>query len=326
MKNNDTKKLLKYAGVLISVFIIITLLINFEILNGYVSQVLIVIGINIILAVSLNLVIGFTGQLALGHAGFMSIGGYAAAIISLKLNAPFIVALLLGGLVAALLGYLIGLPILRLKGDYLAITTLGFGEIIRVVIINLDVLGGPRGLQVPLKTDFTWVYFAVIFAVIVIKNIINSSQGRAMIAIREDEIAAEAMGINTTKFKVRAFVIAAFFAGIAGGLYAHFYMFMDPGSFNFLRSFEILTYVVLGGMGSLSGSIIAAAVLTALSEILRNFNDYRMVVYALSLVLLMIFRPQGIMGNKELSLKIFGDIEKKLFKSRGDKNGASECK
>ena len=325
MDRNNAKKIVQYVGIILSIFIIITLLINFQIVDGYISQILIVIGINIILAVSLNLVIGFTGQLALGHAGFMSIGGYTAAIITLKLNAPFFIALIIGGLVAAFLGYLIGLPILRLKGDYLAITTLGFGEIIRVVIVNMDVLGGPRGLEVPLKTDFTWVYFAAMFTIIIIRNIIKSSQGRAMIAIREDEIAAEAMGINTTKFKVRAFVIAAFFAGIAGGLYAHFYMFMDPGSFNFLRSFEILTYVVLGGMGSISGSIIAAAVLTALSEILRNFNDYRMVVYALSLILLMIFRPQGIMGNKELSFKIFGDLRQKFFK-RGDKNDATKSK
>ncbi|WP_319204633.1 branched-chain amino acid ABC transporter permease [uncultured Ilyobacter sp.] len=290
--------------VAIAIYSVFFLLIQTGVLNPYYGQILIVLGINIILAVSLNLVIGFTGQLALGHAGFMSIGGYTAAIMSLNYNLPFFVSLVIGGLVSAVIGFLIGMPILRLKGDYLAITTLGFGEIIRVAVVNMDFLGGPRGLAgIPKKTNFTWVYFITLFTVIIIYNIIRSPYGRAMLSIREDEIASESMGINTTKFKMMAFVIASFFAGIAGGLYAHQFMFLDPKSFDFLKSFEILTFVVFGGMGSLSGSLMATTVLTYLPEVLRTFAEYRMIIYAASLVMLMLFRPQGIMGNKELNLK-----------------------
>jgi branched-chain amino acid transport system permease protein len=289
---------------LIVVYSIFFLLIQTGILNPYYGQILIVLGINIILAVSLNLVIGFTGQLALGHAGFMSIGGYAAAIMSINYHLPFALSLLVGGLISGVIGFLIGLPILRLKGDYLAITTLGFGEIIRVAIVNMDFLGGPRGLAgIPKKTNFTWVYFITLATVIIIYNIIRSPYGRAMLSIREDEIASESMGINTTKFKMMAFVIASFFAGIAGGLYAHQFMFLDPKSFDFIKSFEILTFVVFGGMGSLSGSLMATTVLTYLPEVLRTFAEYRMVIYAASLVILMLFRPQGIMGNKEVDFK-----------------------
>lgn len=294
-----------------------------DILNPYYVQILILIGINIILAISLNLVIGFTGQLALGHAGFMSIGGYAAAFLSLKYNLPFPVVLIAGGLTASLAGYLIGLPILKLKGDYLAITTLGFGEIIRVLIVNMDFIGGPRGLSgIPKHTTFEWVYIITILTVLIIYNIINSSHGRAMISVRDDEIAAEAMGINTTKYKTLAFVIAAFFAGVAGGLYAHYFMFLDPKSFDFLKSMEIVTFVVFGGLGSLTGSIFSSAILTALPEALREFANYRMVIYAVSLVILMLLRPQGLMGTKELSLKPV----KKLFnksKIRGEKDAAA---
>lgn len=298
------KNLKLILGIVVMViYSIFFLLIQTGALNPYYGQILIVLGINIILAVSLNLVIGFTGQLALGHAGFMSIGGYTAAIMSLNYNLPFFISLVIGGLVSAVIGFLIGMPILRLKGDYLAITTLGFGEIIRVAVVNMDFLGGPRGLAgIPKKTNFTWVYFITLFTVIIIYNIIKSPYGRAMLSIREDEIASESMGINTTKFKMMAFVIASFFAGIAGGLYAHQFMFLDPKSFDFLKSFEILTFVVFGGMGSLSGSLMATTVLTYLPEVLRTFAEYRMIIYAASLVMLMLFRPQGIMGNKEINL------------------------
>lgn len=289
------------------VFAVIQSLISFEILNNYYTQILIVICINIILAVGLNMIIGFTGQLALGHAGFMSVGGYAAAILTLKLHLPFPIVLLAGGIVAALFGLIIGIPTLRLKGDYLAISTLGFGEIIRVLIINIDALGGARGLAgIPKETNFAIVFFTTVAIMLIIRNLMTSSHGRAMLSVREDEIAAEAMGINTTKYKIMAFVMAAFFAGIAGGLYAHYFMFLDPKSFDFLRSTEILTFVVLGGMGSISGSALAATVLTILPEALRPIAEYRMVIYSASLILLMIFRPQGLLGTKELSsLKIF---------------------
>jgi branched-chain amino acid transport system permease protein len=301
---------------LIIVYVILFILINSGALNPYYAQILILFGINIILAVSLNMVIGFTGQLALGHAGFMSIGAYTAAVLTMKLGLPFPVVLIVGGLVAALFGYLIGTPILRLKGDYLAITTLGFGEIIRVLIVNLDYVGGPRGLPgIPKKTTFTWVFIITVLSVVIMRNIIKSAQGRAMVSIREDEIAAEAMGINTTSYKLKSFVIAAFFAGIAGGLYAHYFMYLDPKSFNFLKSIEILTFVVLGGMGSISGSIIGSGTLTALPEVLRSMGDFRMIIYPACLILLMLFRPQGLLGTKEISL----DMIKGIFKRKKTK-------
>lgn len=305
------------------VFAIIQSLISLEILNNYYTQILIVICINIILAVGLNMIIGFTGQLALGHAGFMSVGGYAAAILTLKLHLPFPIVLLAGGVVAAFFGLLIGIPTLRLKGDYLAISTLGFGEIIRVLIVNIDALGGARGLAgIPKKTNFAIVFFVTVGIILIIRNVMTSSHGRAMLSVREDEIAAEAMGINTTKYKIMAFVMAAFFAGIAGGLYAHYFMFLDPKSFDFLKSTEILTFVVLGGMGSLSGCVLATGVLTILPEALRSISEYRMVIYSASLILLMIFRPQGLLGTKELSsLKIFNFGKNGLRKG---KKGGSE--
>lgn len=294
-------------------YVILSVLIQSDVINAYSKQILILLGINVMLAVSLNLIIGFTGQLALGHAGFMSAGGYASAILTMKLHLPFPIALLAGGIVAAFLGFLIGKPILKLKGDYLAITTLGFGEIIRVIIVNLDFLGGPRGLAgIPQKTSFTIVYLAAIATVIVVYNIIHSPHGRAMISIREDEIASEAMGINTTYYKIMSFVVGSGLAGIAGGLYAHYFMYLEPKSFDFMKSFEILTFVVMGGMGSLSGSVLSASVLTYLPEVLRAFSQYRMVIFPMILIILMLFRPQGLLGINELSLSYF----KKLFAKR----------
>lgn len=322
MKKNLRNTLILVVSALL-LYGVIFGLIKTNVLNPYYTQILIIIGINIILASSLNLITGFTGQLTLGHAGFMSIGGYTAAIITLKLNLPFPIVLIAGGLFAAAVAFLIGLPILKLKGDYLAISTLGFGEIVRVLIVNMDFLGGPRGLSgIPKQTSFTWVYFIALATIVVIYNIIRSSHGRAMISVREDDIAAEAMGINTTKYKTMAFVIAAFFAGIAGGLYAHYFMFLDPKSFDFLKSFEIVTFAVLGGLGSISGSVIAATALTALPEALRQFANYRMVIYSLSLIIIMLLRPQGLMGTKELSLKPLLKLIRK-FKKRGEENAAA---
>ena len=303
MKSN-LKKTGLFLLISLAIYGVLEILIKTEYINPYYSQILILIGINIILALSLNLILGFTGQLALGHAGFMAIGAYSASILSIKAHLPFLLVIIIGGLVAAFIGFLIGLPTLRLKGDYLAITTLGFGEIIRVLIINMDSLGGARGLAgIPQKTTFTWVFFITIVTIIAIYNIVNSSQGRAMISIREDEIAAEAMGINTTRYKLIAFVIGSFFAGLGGGLYAHYFMFIEPASFGFMKSIEIVTYVVLGGMGSLSGSVLSAGILTYIPEALRAFAKYRMIIYSASLILIMIFRPQGLMGDKEI-LKI----------------------
>ncbi|MBL4935533.1 branched-chain amino acid ABC transporter permease [Clostridium sp. YIM B02515] len=307
----NKKTIVNFIAVAI-VYLVLFGLIKGGLLNRYYEQILVLIGINIILALSLNLVIGFTGQLTLGHAGFMSVGAYAAAMLTIKLHLPFLLCIVLGGAAAGLVGFLIGLPILRLKGDYLAITTLGFGEMIRVAITNIEPVGGARGLAgIPPKTTFTTVFLGVIITFIILKNIINSTQGRAMIATRENEIAAEAMGINTTEYKLIAFVIASFFAGVAGALYAHYFMFLEPNSFNFMKSIEIVTYVVLGGMGSLSGSMLSAGILTLLPEALREFANYRMIVYSLLLILIMIFRPQGLMGNKELSFKMFKSLNKK---------------
>jgi branched-chain amino acid transport system permease protein len=299
-------------------------------LDPYIYQILVFFGINSILAVSLNLINGFTGQFSIGHAGFMAAGGYFSAALSvyqgekllnilsflpkdLAQGVIFLVFLILGGLFSAILGLIIGIPTLRLKGDYLAIATLGFGEIIRVAILNLDVVGGPRGFPgIPKLTDITWVAFWVFIAVVVIYRIINSSHGRAIISIREDETASESMGINTTYYKVLAFSIGAFFAGIAGGLFAHYLMMLHPSSFTFMRSVEILLMIVLGGLGSITGSIFGAFILTVLPEALRGFAHLRLIIYSLTLIIMMLVRPSGLIGNREISFyRIFKFLRRK---------------
>ena len=293
--------------------------------NPYYFQVLMLIGINIVLAVSLNLVNGFTGQFSIGHAGFMAVGAYTSAMFTFKLGMPLVaslhgvpqpvaegiallMALVAGGLLAAAAGWLVGLPSLRLRGDYLAIVTLGFGEIIRVVILNMESIGGARGLPgIPQYANFFWVFGAVVAVILLANNLARSTHGRALFAIRDDEVAAEALGVDTTKYKVLAFVMGAFFAGVAGGLFAHFLSYLNPSSFTFLKSIEVIAMVVLGGMGSISGSVIAAIVLTLLPEVLRPVKEYRMVIYSLMLIILMITRPQGLLGTRELSLiRMFG--------------------
>lgn len=325
MMKQHLKNSLTGLVVLVIGYAILGSLIGTGILNAYYAQILIIVGINIILATALNLVIGFTGQLVLGFAGFMSVGAYTAAVMTMKLHLPLPAALVLGGVMASIFGLIVGVPTLRLKGDYLAITTLGFGEIIRVIIVNIDALGGPRGLPgIPKLTNFLWVYVVAAISVLIIYNIIHSTHGRAMISVREDEIAAESMGISTTKAKIQAFAIAAFFAGVAGGLYGHYFMFIDPKSFDWLKSFEVVTFVVAGGMGSLSGSIFSATILTILPEMLRllNLSKYRMLMYAILLLILMLFRPQGLMGEKELSLRVFrnfGPKKPEVTKAGGEK-------
>ncbi|MGI6611675.1 MAG: branched-chain amino acid ABC transporter permease [Limnochordia bacterium] len=260
-------------------------------------------GVFIILGTSLNLINGFTGQFSLGHAGFMSVGAYVGAICTVKFDLPFPVALIIGALAAACIGLLIGLPTLRLRGDYLAIATLGLGEIIRVFFLNWAYVGGAHGLMIGRRyTTFTWLYASVVLSVLLLRNWIQSAHGRACIAVREDEIAASAMGINTTTYKVAAFTIGAFFAGLAGVLYAHAFFIISPQSFGFLRSVEVLIIVVLGGMGSLTGSVLAAILLTFLSMALAPWPYQRMIVYSLSLILMMVFRPTGLMGTRELEL------------------------
>jgi branched-chain amino acid transport system permease protein len=292
-------------------------------LNPYYYDILLGIGINVILAAGLNLVNGYTGQFSLGHAGFMAVGAYASSWLTLSYGyaagsgvlsttAMFVLALVAGGLGAAIAGFAVGVPSLRLKGDYLAIVTLGFNEIIKGVIQNAEPLGAQRGLGGMVQhTNFFWTFACAAITVYVVVNLVNSTYGRGFLAVRDDEIAAEAMGINTTKYKVLAFVLGAFFAGIAGGLYAHFKQFVHPEGFNFLRSIDIVVMVILGGMGSTVGVCIAAALLTILPEMLRSvariealpdwlqrIAENRMILYSLLLIVLMLTRPQGLFGAR----------------------------
>lgn len=303
------KKDLLSLGACVGFYAIVQGLIIADVINPYWEASLIAVCINIILAVSLNLINGFTGQFSIGHAGFMAVGAYLGAVLTVKFQLPFIVAILGGAAAAGFLGFVIGLPTLRLDGDYLAIATLGLGEIIRITILNIPYVGGASGFMgIPRYTTFTWVFFATVVTVFFIKNLINSTHGRACISIRENAIAAEAMGIDTTKYKVLAFTIGAAFAGVAGTLFSHYYYIAHPASFTFMKSFDILTIVVLGGLGSISGSIATAILLTIVSAYLADYPEWRMIIYSLMLIILMLYRPQGLFGNKEISLKIFGRL------------------
>jgi branched-chain amino acid transport system permease protein len=295
-------------------------------ISPYYYDIIIGAGINIILAASLNLINGYTGQFSLGHAGFMAVGayssswltvsfGYLLGLSALGTTTTYVVALIAGGLLAAFVGLAVGIPSLRLRGDYLAIVTLGFNEIIKGIIQNAEPLGAQRGLGGMLQhTNFFWTYACAAITVYVVLSLVHSTYGSGFLAVRDDEIAAEAMGINTTKYKVLAFVIGAFFAGVAGGLYAHFKQFVHPEGFNFLRSFDIVVMVILGGMGSTAGVCFAAVLLTILPEWLRAvasspwlpewlrpIAENRMILYSLLLIILMLTRPQGLFG--EVSLK-----------------------
>jgi branched-chain amino acid transport system permease protein len=308
-------------------------------IGPFAAKLLMDIGINVILAVSLNLVNGFTGQFSIGHAGFMAVGGYVAGAITFygsfllfgsvqvipgwlsKGDVLFVGGCLAGAVVAAAAGWIVGLPSLRLRGDYLAIVTLGFGEILRVLIQRtgdvmsnveevrhasagtlMTSLGGSLGFSgLPYYTDLFWIYAFVTVTLVVAFRLKFSSLGRAFLSIRENEIAAEAVGVDTTKLKVRAFVLAAGFAGIAGGLFAHEVgTSLNPRELGFQKSFDVVIMVVLGGMGSVSGAVLAAIVLTLLPEALRSFSEFRMPIYALALILMMILRPQGLLGLKEI--------------------------
>jgi len=272
--------------------------------NSYHLSIAIDIGINIILAVSLNLIMGHTGQFSLGHAGFMAVGSYTAASFTIacakhapESAAPFLLlgGLILGGLMAAVCGLVVGVPTLRLRGDYLAIVTLGFGEIIRVIFQNMEAVGAASGLTgIPNYTNFFWAWAAAAITVYVVTSLVNSTYGRGFIAVHDDEVAASAMGINPTRYKVTAFVVGAFFAGIAGGLYAHHKTVLAPTGFDFMKSFEIVVMVILGGMGRTVGVIIAAILLTILPEVLRPIADYRMIIYSLLIIIIMMARPQGL--------------------------------
>jgi branched-chain amino acid transport system permease protein len=300
-------------------------------------------GINIILAVSLNLINGFTGQFSIGHIGFMAIGAYSSTFATVYYTqglerwltgvvgadvaaaVVFTFVILVGALAAAIAGLIVGIPSLRLRGDYLAIATLGFAEIIRIVIVNTNKVGGATGfrgcvdsangvtcvdesmgrLTIPAYTNFFWIGLFAVITIVVIYNIVNSDAGRALISIREDELAAQAMGVNTTRYKVTSFVISSAFAGVAGALYGHWRL-PHPADFTFGRSFEIIIMIVLGGMGSITGAVLGALVVTFLPELLRQLPggvyNYRLVIYALLLIIIMITRPQGMLGGREFGL------------------------
>ncbi|HUG72249.1 MAG TPA: branched-chain amino acid ABC transporter permease, partial [Steroidobacteraceae bacterium] len=275
--------------------------------NPYFLDIAVTCGINVTLAVSLNLINGYTGQFSLGHAGFMGVGAYAAAVLTTTFGAALLtvlggqewllfgLALLVGGGAAALAGLVVGVPSLRLKGDYLAILTLGFGEIIRVVLQNIDAVGGARGLiGIPGYTNLAWAFGVAALTIYVVWSLVHSSWGRGFIAVADDEIAAEAMGINTTRYKIIAFLVGAFFAGVAGGIYAHFRQYIAPQGFGFDKSIEIVVMVILGGMGNMVGVILAAILLTLAGEWLRQFGDLRMILYSVLIIVLMITRPQGL--------------------------------
>jgi branched-chain amino acid transport system permease protein len=297
-------------GALVVVYAVLQGLIEIDILGPYWVLNMVMIGINIILATSLNLINGFTGQFSIGHAGFMAVGAYVSAVMTVKFQIAFPLAILGGAVAAGILGFVIGLPTLRLSGDYLAIATLGLGEIIRITILNINYVGGASGFMgIPRNTTFTIAFFVTILSVYIMKNFISSSHGRACISIRENEIAAESMGVNTTKYKVLAFSMGAFFAGVAGALFSHYFYIAHPSSFTFMKSFDILTMVVLGGLGSLTGSITAAVLLTFISAMLAGVPELRMVIYSLALILLMMYRPQGLFGNKEISINIFSKLK-----------------
>lgn len=295
------KKDLLWWGLALTLFAVFYFLVEEKILPSFWRLQVFVIGINIIMAASLNLINGITGQFSLGHAGFMAVGAYVSAVMTVFYDLPFAESLLGGGLAAALIGCLIGIPTLRLDGDYLAIATLGMGEIIRVCILNIEAIGGASGMTgIPRETTFTWVFLVMLVTLYVLKNITNSTYGRGCISVRENSIAAEAMGIHTTRYKVLAFTVGAMFAGIAGGLFSHYFSIAHPSSFTFLKSYDYLTMVVLGGLGSMTGSVVGAILLTFLTAALSDYPEFRMIIYALLLILLMFFRPRGLFGNREL--------------------------
>ena len=328
MKNDFRKRLIRFLisiALALGFYFAVGGLTASGAVNRYYAKIINLVLVYVVAAVSLNFSCGFLGQLPLGHAGFMAVGAYTAALITRSHTLPgilglspemvtFFFATVAGGVLAAVFGILIGLPALRLHGDYLAIITMGFGEIIRVIIQNLKFTGGAMGLNgIPKYTTFGSAYFWVVVTILFSFLLINSRHGRAILSVREDEIAAESCGIDTTFYKTFTFAAAAFFGGVAGSLLAHHVSYVEPGNFGFSQSIEILVMVVLGGLGSVAGSVIAAAVLTVLPELLYAFSDWRMVIYSVLLVLVMIFRPTGLMGGFD---ETAASVRKKLRKLR----------
>ena len=300
----------------------------------YVVRIMLFCGINAILAVGLNLINGTTGQFSIGHAGFMAVGAYGTAVTAIQLENAlfdgrsdlalhevalvFVPALLVGAALAAFVGLLVGVPSLRLRGDYLAIVTLGFGEIIRLLFNNATSLGGATGysggraLGLPIYTNFFWVVTVATIAITLVRNLTYSSYGRALAAIRDDEIAAEAAGIPTTRYKVLAFVISAAVTGVGGGLFAHLQSTIRPDDFKFDKSIDMVVMIIIGGLGSVSGAILGAIFVSVTLELTRDLSQYRLVAYALLLILLMLFRPEGMLGKRELSTILRGRPRQKV--------------
>ena len=306
------------AWLLLSIvsFVVLTILMKVGIIGSYYSITLYNIFINIILAVSLNLVIGVCGQFSLGHAGFMCIGAYCAGImVKMMPNMTgLVIGVLIGFVLSTIVALIVSIPTLRLKGDYLAIATLGFAEIVRILVQNMEITNGAAGLNgIPKLTTFPLLFVCAVISILVVCNFTHSAPGRAGLSIREDEIASEAMGINTTKYKVIAFVIGALLASLAGALFACNFYVIKPDQFTFNKSIDILVMVVFGGMGSMTSSVLAAVAIGIINVVLANFSEIRMIIYGLALVGIMIFKPTGILGTKELSFK-------KLFDKRKEKS------
>lgn len=304
------KKNLKYnliwLAIMIAGYIIINVLEFTGIMGQFAETTLVLIGINIILATGLNLIIGFSGQFSLGHAGFMAIGAYVCALITTAIpNAlGMLLGLIAGAIFSGVVALIVGIPTLRLNGDYLAIATMGVAEIIRIILNNLKITNGPAGLyNIPMLATWPVVYLLVCVTTIIIVNFIHSRDGRAVMSVREDEIAAESMGVNITKWKVIAFVIGAATAAIGGALHANYIQTIAPTDFGIMESINILIIVVLGGIGSITGTFVAAVVLGLLDMILQNFGTLRMVLYSLALILIMVFKPSGLLGTWELSIR-----------------------
>lgn len=317
IKMNNKVQVLLTAIAIALVYFVITFMTKQGMINRYYAGILLSACINIVLVVSLNVTTGFLGQLTLGHAGFMAIGAYTSAYLTkavftgLPPSISFPIALLCGGVLALVFGIIIGFPTLRLRGDYLAIITLAFGEVIRTILLNLNFVGGAKGYAgIPRYSTFAWAYFIAVATVVIVVMLMNSRHGRAIISVREDEIAAEASGINTAYYKILAFTLAAFFAGVAGGLYAHYMGIIEPKAFTFNKSIEILVMVVLGGMGNIKGAIVSAVVLTILPELLRGVASYRTLIYALVLIGMML-------AKNNASLKGVGDKFKNTFARKG---------
>ena len=312
MKNHTNIKGLQPLFGTIVLYAVIMILHKFNIIDSYILQVIMFVGVNMIMTLSLNIATGIAGQACLGHAGFMSLGAYGSAIVTSlifkgyavpkEFQIPvFLLGLLAGGLIAALFGLIIGFPTLKIKGDYLAIVTLAFGEVVRATLRLIEPLGAARGMiNIPMYSNLAWIMVFLVITLFVSRNFIYSSYGRACLAVRENEIAASAMAVNIAHYKILAFVFAAFIAGVAGGLYAHIVSFIQPDTFSFAKSSDYVVYLYAGGCGTLTGSMVGALILTALPEALRFLDKWRIVLYALILLCVMIFRPKGLCGGKEL--------------------------